>query len=141
VVYLDTSVLGSYYCPESLSSAVDRVLTSLPEAFISPLVEVEFCSLLALKVRTKALDRAAAGAALSQFKVHRADGLYQIVEIGAREYELAGDWLSGFTTNLRTLDALHLAAAFANSQTLLTTDKTLSDAAKRLRVPYHLIHL
>src|ERR1700722_14709388 len=137
--YLDTSVLGSYYCPETLSAAVNRVLLTVTEAAISPLVELEFHSLLALKVRNRDLPRSAANAALNQFRVHQADQVYRIVEIGAVEYDLARDWIGKFTTTPRTLDALHLAAAFANRQTMLTTDKSLAAAAARLRVACQLI--
>jgi uncharacterized protein len=139
VPYVDTSVLGSYYCPERLSHVVGPVMAALSEAVISPIVEVEFCSLLSLKVRARTLTHSAASAALGQFRVHLADRRYTLVEIGSRECELARDWLSTFNTPLRTLDALHLAAAFANRQTILTTDKALANAAEALRVPFQLL--
>jgi uncharacterized protein len=139
MAYLDTSVLGSYFCPESLSSVVGRQLESLADPVISPLVEVEFYSLLARKARAKELDRESAGAILGEFMVQIAGDYYGFVEIGSREYRLAGDWLRGFNTGLRTVDALHLAAAFANRQTLFTTDKALAAAARSLRVPCELI--
>jgi uncharacterized protein len=139
MAFLDTSVLGSYYCPEPLSEPVNRAMQSVSDAVISPFVELEFCSMLSQKVRMRSLSRAAAGAAMSQFRVHVADQIYRVVQIGAREYELAHDWLVAFTTPVRTLDALHLAASFAHEQTLITTDKGLAQAAKRLRVAYELI--
>jgi uncharacterized protein len=114
-------------------------MASLEEGVISPLVEVEFYSLLALKVRTKDLDRDAATAALGQFNLHIAEGRYRLISVGIPEYSLARDWLSGFETSLISLDALHLAAAFSNGQTLLTTDKKFAEAAKQLRVPCNLI--
>jgi predicted nucleic acid-binding protein len=109
------------------------------DAVISPLVEVEFCSLLSLKVRTAALNRAAAIAVLAQFRIHVADGLYRFVDSGPAEFELARGWLSRFDTPLRTLDALHLAMAFAHRQELITTDKILGRAAKKIGVPCRLV--
>ena len=137
--YLDTSVLGSYYCPEALSQSVNRVLASVADAVISPLVEVEFYSLLALKVRTREMTRAGAQAVVARFRAHRGDQLYRMVEIGAAEYGRASDWLGQFAIPLRALDALHLAAAIANGQTLITTDKALAAAAGQLRVSCQLI--
>ena len=137
--YLDTSILGSFYCPEALSAVVDRTITGRRDLVISPLVELELCSLLSLKVRTHELSRAEATATLGQYRIHVADGQYQFVEIGHREHELARDWLSGFALALRTLDALHLAAAFANAQELFTTDKGLAASAKELGVPCRLL--
>jgi len=137
--YLDTSVLGSYYCPEALSSAVDATLKRITDAVISTLVEVEFCSLLSLKVRTAAMDRAGASAVLAQFRLHVADGMYRRVESGDREFELARGWLTRFDTPLRTLDALHLATAFAHHQEMITTDKLLARAARKLGVACRLV--
>jgi uncharacterized protein len=139
LAYLDTSILGSYYCPESLSAAANSAVASVAEAFISPLVEVEFCSLLSLKVRTGAMDRADASAVLAQFRVHVADGLYMLAEQGPREFELARTWLARFDTPLRTLDALHLATAFANRQEMITTDKIMGRAARQVGVKCRIV--
>ena len=85
------------------------------------------------------MNRADANAVLSQFRVHLSDGLYQMVEMGLREFELARTWLATFNTPLRTLDSLHLATAFANRQEILTTDKIMSRAAKQVGVKCRLI--
>jgi predicted nucleic acid-binding protein len=97
-------------------------------------VEVELHSAVALKLRTREFDAATASRVLGQFRIHRADGLYRLVGIQAREYALARDWIAGFSTPLRTLDALHLAAAFGNDMVLVTTDKTLASSARTLGV-------
>ena len=132
--YIDTSVLAAYYCPEKLSPIVAKALAGLAEPVISPLVEIELCSALSQKVRTKDLDAPSASAILAQFQVHVADGRFRFVEIGSREHQLARDWLNRFSTPHRTLDALHLAAAFAYNLELLTADKILADSAKLLGV-------
>ncbi len=114
MAYLDTSVLAAYYCPERLSDAVGRVLRDISTPTISPLVEIEMYSAVALKVRTRELDLSSAGAVISRFQLDIASGLYEVIDIGPREFHLARNWLSRFSSPLRTLDALHLAAAFSN---------------------------
>jgi hypothetical protein len=138
-MYLDTSVLVAYYCPEALSDKVQRVLNGLTEPTISPLVELELYSALGLKVRTREIDTATAGHAATMFEVHLADDIYRVVPIGAREYKLSRDWLSKFNSTLRTLDALHLAAALANDLTLISADRSMIRCAKQLSVKHQLI--
>jgi predicted nucleic acid-binding protein len=67
------------------------------------------------------------------------DGLYEPIDIGPREFQLARNWLSSFSSPLRTLNALHLAAAFCNDLELITTDKPLMAAAKHFSVRCHLV--
>ncbi len=137
--YVDTSTLAAYYCPERLSAKAWRELGKLASPTISPLVQVEVYSAVARKVRVKELDAAAATRILSQFRAHLADGYYRVVPIEGREYGLARDWIGRFTTPLRALDALHLAAAFANDLELLTADKRLALAARHFGVKHKLI--
>jgi len=137
--YIDTSLLVAYYCPERLSTAAQKAIREASAPTISPLVDVEVHSAIALKVRTRELDGAEAARVLAQFRLHVADGRYRLVPIEAREYGLARDWIGRLSTSLRTLDALHLAAAFANGLELLTTDKPFAGAAKHFGVKCHLI--
>src|SRR6202043_3502154 len=51
--YIDTSVLGAYYCPELLSAAAEDALRRIEAPVISTLSEVEFCSLISKKRRLK----------------------------------------------------------------------------------------
>lgn len=141
MAYLDTCVLGSFYTPETLSPAVERALADLEDATISNLVDVELCSLMALKVRTRELTKVAAQKALAQFHQHINDGHYEVMDIGPREYDVARAWLSSFSTPLRTADALHLACAFVHGTTIWTTDKLLAQSAKALGVSCKLITL
>jgi len=129
MAYIDTSLLVAYYCPEPLSARAQEALTGLDMPVISPLVEVEAFSAVAAKVRAKQLDATAARGILDVFQKHLAEGYYGIVPIGAAEYRLARDWLGEFTGGLRTLDALHLAAAFTHNLAILTADRTLAKAA------------
>ncbi|HPD15860.1 MAG TPA: type II toxin-antitoxin system VapC family toxin [Planctomycetota bacterium] len=139
MAYLDTSLLAAYYCPEPLSTAVQKAILETASPTISPLVEIEFCSAVALKVRTREFDGATANKVVSLFRLHVTDHRYAIVPIEAREYDLAREWIGRFAVPLRALDALHLAAAFANDLTLLTTDKPLARCAQQFGVKHRLI--
>jgi predicted nucleic acid-binding protein len=72
-------------------------------------------------------------------QVHLQGNYYRMVPVGPREFSLARDWLRQFTTPLRTLDALHLAAACANGIPIFTADLGLARAAKLLGVDHHLL--
>ena len=109
------------------------------DATISPLVQLEFCSAVAKKVRRHELDMDVATGIVSTLQLHVEEGRYRVVSIEAREYGLARNWIGALSTSLRTLDALHLAAAFANGLTLLTADKDLAGAAKHFGVLHELI--
>ncbi|MEX0776754.1 MAG: type II toxin-antitoxin system VapC family toxin [Phycisphaeraceae bacterium] len=137
--YLDTSVLVAYYCPERLSEKVQKALGSLGEPTISPLVELEFHSALSLKVRTGVLGLPAANKIAAMFQLHINDARYRLVPVGAREYAIARQWVGGFTSTLRALDALHLAATFANNMTLISADELLIRAAGQFGVKHLLI--
>jgi predicted nucleic acid-binding protein len=137
--YIDTSVLAAYYCPEPLSGAAQKAIRKLDTPAISLLVEVEFHSAIALKVRTGECEIATANRIVSQFRLHAKDGYYRILPLHTREYELARDWIARFSTPLRTLDALHLATASSHDLTLLTADKLLAQSARRLGVRSRLI--
>jgi len=139
MAYLDTSVLAAYYCPEPLSTAVQRRLGRAEAFAISPLVEVEFHSALAAKVRTGDLAAVAAARVRDLFRQHLADNCYGFLSIGAPEYALARDWLGQFSTPLRALDAIHLATAYINGLAILTTDKGLARAATHFGVRSELI--
>ena len=139
MAYIDTSVLVAYYCPEPLSQTAESAVRRARPPVVSLLAEVEFCSALSLKTRTGEMDADSAGSILSVFRSHIKGGQYGIVPIGVREYALACEWLSRFSAPLRTVDALHLAAAFSNGQTLVTADRGLARSAKQFRVKHTLI--
>jgi predicted nucleic acid-binding protein len=139
MAYIDTSVLVAYYCPEPFSRACQEALGRHGAPAVSPLVELEFHSALASKVRARELDAAAGRRILTLFAMHLADGSYRVVPIEAGEYRLARDWIGGFSIALRAPDALHLAAALANGLVLLTADKAMARAAAQLGVQHELI--
>jgi len=133
-MYLDTSVLAAYYCPEALSRQAERLVRSRSRPAVSDLTEVELLSALSRKTRTAELAVGAAQRVAAQFRAHLDADLFRRLAVQRRHYEMARDWIGRFTTPLRTLDALHLALAESEGLTLATTDQALASAAEALGV-------
>lgn len=129
--YVDTSVLGAYYCPEPLSSVAEAALLRLHEACISPLTELEFASLVARKRRLKELNEREAGEVLRLFGQHVADGYYRRLSLGTEHFFRARDLVASMASALSTLDALHLSVALSAGVPLLTADNDFARAARR----------
>ncbi len=129
--YIDTSVLGAYYCPEPLSSAAEDALRCIEAPVISILSEVEFCSLIAKKRRLKELNQRQAKEVLDLFATHVSEGFYRRMVLTAEHYLKARQLIASVDVKLHTLDALHLSAATAETLTLLTADRELAAAARR----------
>ena len=134
MVYLDTSVLAAYYCPEATSAKAEKAILRSDLPAISSLVEVEFYSAVARKIREGALSTTDATRLITQFNLHVESGCYERLQIEAIHYEMARDWIGKFLAPLRTLDALHLAVCFAANAKLLTADVSLAKAAQRFGV-------
>ena len=133
-MYIDTSLLVPYYCPEALSQVAERTLRSDSRPTVSDLIEVEFFSALARKVRMKDMSATDARRTGLQFVDHLQAGLYARIAVERRHYDAARGWLARFSLPLRALDALHLAVADAEGLRLATADRDLSRSARRLGV-------
>ena len=72
--YVDTSVLGAYYCPEALSAVAETALRTIRTPVISLLSEVEFCSLISRKRRLKEFNERQAEQILDLFGTHVVEG-------------------------------------------------------------------
>jgi predicted nucleic acid-binding protein len=129
--YIDTSILGAYYCPEPLSAAAEDALRQFKTPVISVLSEVEFCSLVAKKCRLKELKQRQAKQILDLFSNHVAEGFYRRISLNTEHFIRARQLIASMDSSLRTLDALHLAAAVAEALTLVTTDREFARAGKR----------
>jgi predicted nucleic acid-binding protein len=134
MVYVDTSVIVAYYCPEPLSEKAEAFLTAHSRPAISTLTELEFFSALARKMREGSLGRKIAGQIISKFLSHADGGFYVCHPVESHHYRLARDWIALFTTKLKPLDALHLAIASSEGRTLVTADQELFDSARALAV-------
>lgn len=137
--YIDTSVLGAYYCPESLSTAAENALRHVKTPIISVLTEVEFCSLISRKRRLRELNERQAKNILDLFGNHVAEGFYRRMSFSTEHYIKARQLVASMETSLRTLDALHLSAAISESVTLLTADHDLAKAARYFKCSVMLV--
>jgi predicted nucleic acid-binding protein len=129
--YIDTSVLGAYYCPESGSVAAEKALLRIEGPVISSLSEVEFVSLVSEKRRLKELNDRRAREVLDLFGAHVAEGFYRRLALSTEHFLKARQLIGSFMVPLHTLDALHLAAAMIEVLPLVTSDGPLATAAKR----------
>ncbi len=139
MVYIDTSVLVAYYCPEKISDQAEKNLLETSSPAISQLTEVELASALARKIRENALSQEDAKSILTIFRTHIDDSSYVYLPIQQKHLSTAMKWIAGFNTHLRTLDALHLAIAAQNRARLLTADIKFAEAAKFLNIEVTLI--
>lgn len=129
--YIDTSVLGAYYCPEPGSKAAEEALLRVNSPVVSVLSEVELYSLVSKKQRLKELNERQAREILDLFQNHVAEGFYRRLVLSTEHYFKARALLGSFAATLHTLDALHLAVALTETLPLVTSDQTLAAAAKR----------
>jgi predicted nucleic acid-binding protein len=132
MVYIDTSVLVAYYCPEPLSEKAEAFLTAHMQPAISALTELELFSAISRKVREKGMDHKDAGRVIARFVAHQDNHYYTYLSVEAHHFRLARDWIGMFKLSLRTLDALHLAIASSEGLRIVTTDKSLLKSAKGL---------
>lgn len=139
MVYIDTSVLVAYYCPEDMSSQVEDILLNIDKPAISQLTEVELTSALAIKIRERTLTQEDGNEILSQFQTHIGQNSYIHLPIQPRHYSTARDWISQFNTPLRTLDALHLAIAARSNIPILTADIKFANSASILGIEATLV--
>ena len=137
--YADTSIVVAYYCTEAGSAEAEKLITGSDDVAISMLAELEFHSALSRKVREKALTNKDARRISSQFELHLKGDYFTLLQIEASHYAIAKNWISGFDTSLRTLDALHLAIAFSRNIPIATSDKSLAKSAEVLGVSVNLI--
>ena len=139
MTYVDTSVLAAYYCPEPLSSRAQRALQNEERPAISWLVETEFLSVLARKVRTREIRATEGLRVVAVFQAHLEQGIYERLALEREHFAKAREWLADFTVPLHTLGALHLAVAAMQGCPILTADAALAKACTRIGVTAHLI--
>lgn len=134
MVYLDTSVIIAYYCPEKFSDIVESYIRTIENPAISNLTELEFCSAISHKIRTKEMSLSDGEQVLAQFRIHIQKNYYYAILINSEHYQLAKKWITQFSTPLRSLDALHLAVASLSCGFIVTADKKLAKAASHFGV-------
>jgi len=135
-VYLDTSVLVARYAPETTSELVDALMKPARQRIIGSHATIEMVSALTKKVRDRVMSRAQAHAAHLQFQRDLAAGAFMLDELTLTHQQQAEAFILqiGFTRQIRTLDALHIAVAAAHGVELATSDAAMARAAQDLGV-------
>lgn len=143
IIYADTSALGSVYLgDEADASWLSDVLFSGPDQVVTAeLTDVELASLLRRAVRNGRIDDAGLRERLTSYEAHSADdGPLGIVPLTSRTVARAREFV--LQTAVRSLDALHLAAADtladgAAEVLILTRDRRQAEAAAALAFTLH----
>jgi len=137
-IYVDTSLLTAYYCPERDSELVQAYLTSGIDIAISRLTETELASALSKKVRLDELKSTHALKVLELFDSHVTTA-FELLPVTVADLSAATRYIRGFDTVLRTLDAIHTAIAARENVTLATADVRLAEAATILGISTKLV--
>jgi predicted nucleic acid-binding protein len=134
IAYIDTSALAKWYVPEQGSEAFAAFIAGVPEAVTSRLTVVEMRCLLARRRRAGLLSREAEALAYHRFTEQVAAGYVRIEPMADGRLMEALALIERLAeVPLRTLDALHLAAARAAvAVTVATADSVMRDAAEAL---------
>ena len=138
-VYIDTSVLGAYFCPEPLSVQAETYLQKVEAPVISLLTEVEFFSLVTKKKRIGDFTEAKARKILMEFQSQMESGFFRIIVPTFDHYMQARDMIGSMKASLRTLDTLHLSIVRSEKIRMVTADTVFSSAARRFKVKVDVI--
>lgn len=140
---LDSSALAKLYHDEPGSRTLER-LCSAPDVrlYISRLTVVELASVMALKVRTRAISADQAEVLRERFDGDMADEDFFVIAMASEHYGAAVQFLRRFAVShgLRTLDALQLAVAAEMYESgaideFVTADAVLCRAGTDLGIP------
>lgn len=133
-VYIDTSILGAYYCPEPFSMQCEAYLRKVEAPVISLLTEVEFFSLVTKKRRIGDFGTSKARKILMEFQSHMKSGFFRIVSPSFDHFMTARQMIGSMQTSLRTLDAIHLSIAKSEKIGMVTADGILFESARRFKL-------
>lgn len=134
MVYIDTSALVAYYCPEPNSDKIEKRMLNFKRLVISNLTEIELFSALSRKIREKRLSISDGNKIVRIFKNHTTDNLFRIIMLEPKHFNLAKNWILQFNSPLRTLDGLHLAIAAEEEIPIFSTDTGLQKASTMLGI-------
>jgi hypothetical protein len=138
MIYADTSALVKRYLIEPFSTEFDALLEHGTMA-ISRLTIVEVRCALARRRRNRDIDTLRENRVNAELAADIQAGALQVGEFDAAHFTTAYHLIGRLTDiSLRTLDALHLAAAEQASATAFATaDKIQADAAEALGFTVH----
>ncbi len=130
-VYLDSSALAKLYVPEPESDALDAWLRGRRDLMISELVLTEVLSAVARRRREGLLSAGQAVEIRDALLADASSGVFHRLDLSPAVHREAERLLFQVeSAPLRTLDALHLAAALVGSAThVITFDARMRAAA------------
>lgn len=131
-LYVDPSILVSFFTTDSLAPRADRFFRNSPgPLLVSDLSGAEFASAVARLVRMRELTMPVARRVLADFDAWTARATAPITTMGADITSAAG-FLRRLDLNLRTADAIHVAIAQRVGASLATFDEHMTRSAQRL---------
>ncbi|MEJ0042611.1 MAG: type II toxin-antitoxin system VapC family toxin [Rhizomicrobium sp.] len=133
-LYLDTSVIVPLFLPDPFVARARAFLSTGPSGLIvSDFASAEFASVVGIRLRMKLSTEAESRSAFANFDdwVRRKT---TVIEIGRSNLIDATAMLRRLDLTLRTLDAIHLAAAQARNAELATFDAGMARSARALGI-------
>ena len=140
MIYADTNVLLSLFCPDSLTAAAVAWYQNVGDPVcISSWTVIEYRAHIGLRVRKGLMPRAKSVAVMKQLD-SAAEKSFHLLAPSPEHFTTASNWLARPECALRSSDALHLAVAFGHgSKQFVTFDQPLAAAARKLGLPVALL--
>jgi hypothetical protein len=138
--YLDTSLIVAALTSETATINAQAWLSEQePQSLlISDWTITEFCSALALKLRTGQVTHEERASALSMFHKLVANS-FTVASVRSSHFRTAAHFVDQHALGLRAGDALHLAVAQESGATVHTLDRRLAEAGPALGVSVALL--
>jgi len=136
MLYIDSSVLVGLCTRESKSPAINRWYENNKELKLisSMWTFTEFASAMSIKERTKQINSKESKKAWGLFKTICNNDI-ELLPLDNKVFYSAGILVLDSSSNLRSGDAIHLAAAKSfKAKSIVTLDKVLGKNATRLKI-------
>lgn len=132
-VYLDASVIVPLFLPDRFTGRSETLVRKLaPVPILSNFAAAEFASAVSRLVRMRERSTAEARVALADFDEWATSAIR--VEIGPADIAQAESFLRRLDLPLRTMDAIHIAAAGRINAPLATFDRRMAETAAALGI-------
>lgn len=131
-LYLDTNVLISFFARDDFSERAEAFLVSTRGPFVvSDLTAAEFSAVIARQVRIRERSRLEAAAIFGEFDTWCEDSAERVALI-PEHFTLADQYLRRLSLPLSAPDAIHIAVAHRTGSSLVTFDRQMAVAARKL---------
>lgn len=131
MLYVDASALVPLYTPEATSNEIEQMVMAADVVAVSDLTLAEAKNAIIRKGRRGHLMPEDVEMALRTIDTHVAERRFYVVEMQRTFFEQVPDLSQQAPVHLRTLDALHLAAALEIQATAMATyDLDLAQAVR-----------